>query len=628
MNNVAVGLPLEFLASEQADFGGAVWQAYGIAPRFLLSPGNGWKVVYLKVRNAAGESAAIADMINVQQTAAGVGAFAAGATVSCSAGAYHRLAVGLDGTVHVLCWYGTPGANGFQLALHRSTDKGMTFGSAVPIPGSKDVTNGFDMSIDGTGVIHVAWSDNAAQSEAYYSRSLDGGSTWTAPLRIRSGSLWGGYEARTGWGGGPHVVSNGNGVVYVAFPANTYGSGGSRIGPAIWLAKSTNGGVTFGPEFPLYQPTADSGVELKRLRVFGGEFRAFYWRSFNGHPGAYFLRGTAGNLGNLPVNISPTVADYYAEDLAVSSGGATIRAVVREVGNDSALYAVQSEDSGASWGPRVLVDESNALIDLGRLEIDARGALHYAVRDTTISRLMYTYSTDGAQTFSLPVSAISPARVGAIGSAIDAARSLLYVSTDVADGQIAVARGSIAPDFTAPTVTIAFPTSQPAITTGAQRITLSGIASDASSVSQVRWSNSLGGSGVAVGTTEWWATDLALQPGANVITITALDPSGNSGIDTLTVTYAPETTPPAITITLPTVASTFTTTASSIVLGGVASDNVGVSEIRWASQFGPWGTAAGTTSWTTPAIPLQTGANQITSRPSTWPATPKWTSSP
>jgi hypothetical protein len=71
-------------------------------------------------------------------------------------------------------------------------------------------------------------------------------------------------------------------------------------------------------------------------------------------------------------------------------------------------------------------------------------------------------------------------------------------------------------------------------------------------------------------------------------------------------------TPPSITITSPTSGSSYSTSASSITLGGTASDNVGVTSVAWANDRGGNGTCSGTTSWTCASISLQSGQNVIT----------------
>jgi len=83
---------------------------------------------------------------------------------------------------------------------------------------------------------------------------------------------------------------------------------------------------------------------------------------------------------------------------------------------------------------------------------------------------------------------------------------------------------------------------------------------------------------------------------------------------TWTVGTAPvgDTTPPTVTITGPTSASTFTTTSSSMSLSGTAADNVGVTQVTWVNDRGGNGVAAGTTNWSVASIPLVTGTNTIT----------------
>jgi hypothetical protein len=74
-----------------------------------------------------------------------------------------------------------------------------------------------------------------------------------------------------------------------------------------------------------------------------------------------------------------------------------------------------------------------------------------------------------------------------------------------------------------------------------------------------------------------------------------------------------DTSNPSISITSPTSASTHSTQTSNITLGGTASDNVGVTSIAWENlTTGASGNGSGTTSWTTPAITLNQGTNNIT----------------
>src|SRR6185295_13874303 len=132
------------------------------------------------------------------------------------------------------------------------------------------------------------------------------------------------------------------------------------------------------------------------------------------------------------------------------------------------------------------------------------------------------------------------------------------------------------PDNTPPTVGISAPTGAATYTTNASPLTLGGSASDNVGVTQVTWTNDRGGSGTATGTTSWSATGIVLQPGVNVLTVTARDAANNPATATLTVTY--DATVPTVAITSPASGGTFPTTTTPIALSGTAGDNIGVTQ--------------------------------------------------
>jgi len=93
----------------------------------------------------------------------------------------------------------------------------------------------------------------------------------------------------------------------------------------------------------------------------------------------------------------------------------------------------------------------------------------------------------------------------------------------------------------APMVSITSPTSGSNYSTALSSVNLFGTASDNIGVTQVTWSNDQGGSGTASGTTSWTANAIALQRGANILTVTAYDADYNTGQAALTVIYNPPT---------------------------------------------------------------------------------------
>ena len=73
-----------------------------------------------------------------------------------------------------------------------------------------------------------------------------------------------------------------------------------------------------------------------------------------------------------------------------------------------------------------------------------------------------------------------------------------------------------------------------------------------------------------------------------------------------------DATAPAVSITSPTTGSTWTTTNPILNLAGMASDNVGVTQVSWSNDRGGSGSASGTANWSVNNIVLQTGTNVLT----------------
>ncbi len=171
-----------------------------------------------------------------------------------------------------------------------------------------------------------------------------------------------------------------------------------------------------------------------------------------------------------------------------------------------------------------------------------------------------------------------------------------------------------------PPAALALTVNQVASTTTALSVSLSGSATGGSGAITVAWSASTGASGIAAGpASAWTIANVPLAVGANVITMTASAASSLLS-RTITITRAAagsggggaDTTAPSLTITSPST-GTMSTTASSVTIAGTASDNVGVTLVSWATNFGSGGAASGTTAWSA-AIPLLVGNNSVTVR--------------
>ena len=174
----------------------------------------------------------------------------------------------------------------------------------------------------------------------------------------------------------------------------------------------------------------------------------------------------------------------------------------------------------------------------------------------------------------------------------------------------------------APIVTITTPTTAETYTQATDTLTLMGTATVVSgSVVQVQWSNDRGGSGIAVGTSTWTVSGISLQVGVNIITVTAMDNLGDTSSDVINVILT-DTESPIIAIEEPTTLPTYTTIRQTLVVSGMAADNVEVTQVLWANNRGGAGAASTSpvfvhsassyVSWSAIEIPLQPGDNVLT----------------
>ena len=116
-----------------------------------------------------------------------------------------------------------------------------------------------------------------------------------------------------------------------------------------------------------------------------------------------------------------------------------------------------------------------------------------------------------------------------------------------------------------PTIAINQPTSESVYTTSNSTINICGISSDNMGVTQISWSNNRGGSGTASGTNNWSVSNIRLQSGQNIITVTGHDAAGNTSTDTITITYTPPTTS-TTTTTVPTTTTSMVTTTTTVLV--------------------------------------------------------------
>jgi hypothetical protein len=165
---------------------------------------------------------------------------------------FPRIAIGSTGNLFVV--WGDTANGGKQIILLRSSDFGNNFGNPQNISQSTGEAFLPWIAVDGSDGVNVVWEDTApGVSSIMFSRSIDGGATFSKPVKVSTG---------TGSANEARIAADSSGGLDVAWIDQSTGD------PQLMFSRSTDSGTTFSSPVAV---TSSRGalVHKPSIAVFG-----------------------------------------------------------------------------------------------------------------------------------------------------------------------------------------------------------------------------------------------------------------------------------------------------------------------------------------------------------------------
>jgi hypothetical protein len=301
-----------------------------------------------------------------------------------------QVAVDAAGNINVVWEDDT--ANNSNILFSRSTNGGATFSAPRNLSNTSGWSFNPRISVDNQGGINVVWvSDAPGNQDIFFSRSTDSGGSFSTPQNLSN-------DAATS--GSPELAVDASGNISVVWESDDITLG-------VFFSHSTDGGTTFST--PVNLATNSGGSFGPQLVVAADGSISVVWEDdFNFQSDISFSRSTdKGATFSTPKNLSNNSGNSFSAQIGVDpSGNIDVAWVDNTPGNYAILFS-RSADQGATFSSAKNLSNSPGDSSNPQLRVDANGGVYVVWQDNVPpvfnKDIFFVRSSDLGANFFVPV---------------------------------------------------------------------------------------------------------------------------------------------------------------------------------------------------------------------------------